>query len=122
MNGSREEKARQWADRVVAFEHSGLGRRRWCAQQGLSPSSLDYWRHRLRPKLATLAVEASSRTAVGREAVAAVVPIMVASEGTRCSDAVHVVPQIEIEAAGLRVRVREADVAWLAALLKALRC
>lgn len=41
-------KAKHWSARIEAFERSGLGRRVWCEQEGVSPNTLDYWRRRLR--------------------------------------------------------------------------
>lgn len=41
-------KREQWAQRLTAFECSGLGRRAWCEAQGVNVNTLDYWRRRLR--------------------------------------------------------------------------
>lgn len=40
-------KAQQWSDRIAAYEQSGLSRRKWCSQAGISVNTLDYWRARL---------------------------------------------------------------------------
>ena len=40
-------KAQQWSERIAAYEQSGLSRRVWCTQAGVSVNTLDYWRARL---------------------------------------------------------------------------
>ncbi len=98
MRAKRDEaKARLWAERIAAFERSGLGRRAWCRQAGLNPNTLDYWRARLRPK-------------PGR----GLVPIVVSGDAAA---------EVEIAVGALRLRVRSGtEPAWLAALLRALAC
>jgi hypothetical protein len=81
-----------------AFERSGLSRRKWCAQEKVPLSTLDYWRLRLRD---------SARAS-------ALVPVVVdaAPESTR----------IEIAVGEVRLHLPgtvEAD--WLCRLLRGLR-
>lgn len=45
-------KSEQWADRIAAWEGSGLSRRVWCGQHGVNVHTLDYWRRRLQCKSA----------------------------------------------------------------------
>lgn len=89
---------KMWAKRIRAFERGGLTRRAWCAREGLSVSTLDYWRRRLRD------VEAS-----------ALVPVVV-------SDAPTAAKAIEISVAGMQLRVSSAvDADWLSRVLRGLR-
>ena len=37
----------EWEALVAKYERSGLSRKRFCDQESISLSSLDYWRHRL---------------------------------------------------------------------------
>ena len=39
--------AAQWRELVVAWERSGMSRRSWCAEQGVSAESLRRWAKRL---------------------------------------------------------------------------
>ena len=32
-----------WADRIQAFQESGLSRKHWCQQHEIPPSTLSYW-------------------------------------------------------------------------------
>lgn len=95
-------KAHVWAKRVAAFERSGESRRAWCAGQGLSPNTLDYWRVRLR----------------GGNAAPSLVPIVVES-GSQSSGA-HGAPGVDIELpGGVRIRATaNVDAAWLSAVLR----
>ena len=43
-------KAQQWLERIDAYEQSGLSRRAWCVQTGISVNTLDYLRVRLRKR------------------------------------------------------------------------
>ena len=36
-------KAALWADRILAFQESGLSRKDWCQQNGIPQSTLSYW-------------------------------------------------------------------------------
>lgn len=47
---AKTEKERLWTQRMVAWERSGIGRRAWCAANGLSVYTFDYWRGRLRSR------------------------------------------------------------------------
>lgn len=40
-------KQAQWAERIAAWERSGLSRRRWCEEHGFNVHTLDYWRRQL---------------------------------------------------------------------------
>ena len=51
--------AAQWSDLLMRFAGSGQTRERFCAEQGLSLSSFDRWRRKLR--------EASSSTTISGE-------------------------------------------------------
>lgn len=46
-------KREQWAQRLAAFERSGLNRRAWCEAQGVNVHTLHYWCRRLRAAPAT---------------------------------------------------------------------
>jgi hypothetical protein len=89
-----------WAERVRAFEGSGLSRRAWCAQEKLAESTLDYWRLRLR--------------AGGLEP--ALVPVVVADSR------VSVAGRIEVSFGDVQLRLpATVDAAWLCSLLRGLR-
>lgn len=81
---------------MAAFERSGLSRRAWCAARGLSVSSLDAWRYRLR-----------------REESDGLVPVVVADATPS--------PLIEVSCGAATVRVPiTVDAGWLAALMRGL--
>ena len=42
-NDNIASKADLWADRIHAFQESGLSRKDWCQQNGISQSTLGYW-------------------------------------------------------------------------------
>ncbi len=93
---SRESKRAVWAKRVAAFERSGLSRRAWCGARGLSVSSLDAWRYRLR-----------------REGSGGLVPVVVTEPGSASV--------IEVSCGGATVRLpTSVDAAWLATLVRGL--
>ena len=88
---------KMWAKRIRAFERGGLTRRAWCAREGLSVSTRDYWRRRL------------------RDAPTALVPVVV-------SEAPTAAKAIEISVAGMQLRVSSAvDADWLSRVLRGLR-
>lgn len=43
MNDNAASKADLWTDRISAFQTSGLSRKDWCLQNGVSQSTLSYW-------------------------------------------------------------------------------
>ena len=43
MNNNIISKADLWADRIHAFQESGLSRKDWCQQNEIPPSTLGYW-------------------------------------------------------------------------------
>ena len=43
MNDNVISKADLWADRIHAFQESGLSRKDWCQQNEIPPSTLGYW-------------------------------------------------------------------------------
>ena len=43
MNNNVISKADLWADRIHAFQESGLSRKDWCQQNEIPPSALGYW-------------------------------------------------------------------------------
>ena len=43
MNNNVISKADLWADRIHAFQESGLSRKDWCQQNEIPPSTLGYW-------------------------------------------------------------------------------
>lgn len=98
-------KAQQWLERIDAYEQSGLSRRAWCAQTGISVNTLDYWRVRLRKR---------DHTKSGRPA----------------SNPVTAIP-VQVAAAVSSLTMRYGDVSldlpgsvpstWLAALIRELR-
>jgi hypothetical protein len=91
---SRESKRLVWVKRVAAFEGSGLSRRAWCAARGLSVSSLDAWRYRLR-----------------REAADGLVPVMVGDTAPAAL--------IEVTCGATTMRMpASTDAAWLATLVR----
>ena len=93
---ARESKRAVWAKRVAAFERSGLSRQAWCGARGLSVSSLDAMRYRLR-----------------REGSGGLVPVVVAEP---VSSSV-----IELSCGGATVRLpTSVDAAWLATLVRGL--
>lgn len=97
MKAKRDEtKARLWTQRIAAFEGSQLSKQAWCRQEGLNPSTLDYWRSRLRPTKALVPIVVTEPEAAGVE---------IALTG------------------GTRVRVaRTVEVKWLLELVRGLSC
>jgi len=98
-----------WARRLAACERSGMSRRAWCAAQGVSVHTLDYWRYRLRPSKAA------------RSSSKALVPIVV--KDTAAARSIASTPAIEIALpSGVQVRApASTDVRWLAVLVRELR-
>ena len=43
MNNHTNSKADLWADRIHAFQESGLSRKEWCQQNEIPLSTLGYW-------------------------------------------------------------------------------
>ena len=43
MNDNVISKADLWADRIHAFQESGLSRKDWCQQNEIPQSTLNYW-------------------------------------------------------------------------------
>ena len=43
MNDNIAEKTELWADRIRAFQDSGLSRKDWCQQNGIPQSTFNYW-------------------------------------------------------------------------------
>lgn len=43
MNNNVISKADLWADRIHAFQESGLSRKDWCQQNEIPQSTLNYW-------------------------------------------------------------------------------
>lgn len=43
MSKNPSRKADLWAHRIENWKASGLSRKKWCEQNSLSPSSLQYW-------------------------------------------------------------------------------
>lgn len=97
----------EWAQRLAAFECSGLSRRAWCKAQGVNVNTLDYWSRRLR---------AASATPSGPPAL---VPIMVRTGASTPSATLGL---LEFEwPNGLRLRVpSSANSVALVALVRAL--
>ena len=90
-------KEKLWAKRMRAFERSGLSRRKWCAQEKVPLSTLDYWRLRLR-----------------RTVAPALVPLVV--------DSMPVTAQIEITLGDVRLSLPSGiDAEWLCRVLRGLR-
>lgn len=90
-------KEKLWAKRIRAFERSGLSRRAWCVLEKVRPSTLDYWRLRLR-----------------RAAEPALVPVVV--------DSVPAAKEIEIRLGDVQLRLpADVDADWLCRVLRGLR-
>jgi hypothetical protein len=98
---ARESKRSVWAKRIAAFERSGLSRRAWCSARGLSVSSLDAWRYRLR-----------------REAASGLLPVVVTESASVAAGAAAV---IEVSCGMATIRVpASTDAQWLATLVRGL--
>ncbi len=96
----------QWRERVEAFERSGLSRRVWCAAQGLSVGTLDYWRYRLR----------STAKAVPKVGSQSMVPIVVRSDEPEATAGGTVTLVL---LSGMRLSAPVGiDATWLARLLR----
>lgn len=97
---ARLSKAKAWSKRVQSFESSGVSQRAWCERNGVSKSSLSYWRRRM------------------SKSTPALVPIVVAGERTTApADSA-----LEIEVGGVVLRVSASvDATWLCAVLRGLR-
>lgn len=104
---SRAAKRLVWRGHVEALLASGLSREAFCAQQGLSRSTLYRWEQRLRRESGT------SRALVVAEDVA-FVPLLAAPLTQTVPLALHV-------GAGMRLELPpDTDIAWLARLLRSL--
>ena len=51
-NDNATSKADLWADRIHAFQESGLSRKEWCQQNGIPQSTLGYWIRKLQSEAA----------------------------------------------------------------------
>lgn len=51
-NDNSTSKADLWADRIHAFQESGLSRKEWCQQNGIPQSTLGYWIRKLQSEAA----------------------------------------------------------------------
>lgn len=51
MSRRNDVKERVWSGHLTGWRSSGLSRRAYCEQEGLSASSFDYWQRRLRVKV-----------------------------------------------------------------------
>lgn len=49
MNDKTTTKTVLWAERIRCFQDSGLRRKDWCQQNGISPSTFSYWCRKLEP-------------------------------------------------------------------------
>lgn len=104
---SRAAKRLVWRGHVEALAASGLPREAFCAQQGLSRSTLYRWEQRLRGELG------KGRALVVAEA-AAFVPLCAVPLAPTVALALHV-------GGGMRLELpRDTDIAWLARLLRSL--
>lgn len=50
MNNNVISKADLWADRIHAFQESGLSRKDWCQQNEIPSSTLGYWIRKIQSK------------------------------------------------------------------------
>ena len=96
-----------WRNRVLAFERSGLTRSAWCAREGVSTSTLDYWRRR--------------GGAAAEKSAQALIPIVVAD--VCAADSVGRGGALEIDlGGGVRLRAdAQVNAQWLASVLRGLR-
>ncbi len=99
------EKERVWTQRMAQWERSGIGRRTWCAANGVKVSTFDYWRRRLRARRST---KASPRQRL--------VPVVVKSESIATGSAAT----IEIALSrGIELRAAATvEARWLGALVR----
>ena len=51
-NDNATSNADLWADRIHAFQESGLSRKEWCQQNGIPRSTLGYWIRKLQSEAA----------------------------------------------------------------------
>lgn len=47
MDSNATAKSDFWAERILAFQESGLSRRDWCLKNGISQSTFGYWFRKL---------------------------------------------------------------------------
>jgi hypothetical protein len=100
------EKERLWARRMTEWERSGTSRRTWCAANEVSIHTFDYWRRRLRTRVAK------------RPARQKLVPMVVKSAPTTSSSPSAATVEIALPR-GIALRTpATADVRWLAALVR----
>jgi len=52
-NGYGQRSAAQWSEIIARYRQSGLGRRDFCAAEGLVPRTFEKWERRLRRKEGT---------------------------------------------------------------------
>lgn len=100
----RVQQRRFWTTHVRRFDESGLTRREYCARHDLAPSTLDYWRRRLRLEPAPAFVPVQPRPAAA--------PVAAVSPGSTL--------QLNVGGADL-ILPADVDATWLASLLRALR-
>lgn len=100
-----------WERHVAAFEAGGQTRDAYCSAHGLSRSTLDYWRRRLRSE------RSPGKCPARNASPATFVPVRVAPMGgaDRVAAVLHC-------SGGIRMAVaRDADPVWLAQVLSGLR-
>ena len=51
INDNVISKAALWADRIHAFQKSGLSRKDWCQQNEISQSTLGYWIRKIQSEI-----------------------------------------------------------------------
>jgi hypothetical protein len=102
---ARTEKEQLWTGRMVEWERSGTSRRRWCAANGVSVHTFDYWRRRLR-----------SRTVAKRPRRQRLVPVVVKPAPGAPASAVTI--EIALPG-GIALRApATVETRWLAALVR----
>lgn len=109
---ARVDKQQLWARRIAAWGRSGMSRRAWCAAQGVSANTLDYWRRRLGAKSAP----------AGRVRRKALVPVVL-RDGVPRSPRSGSSATVEVALpGGIALHVPPTvDARWLASLVRELR-
>lgn len=51
MNDNVTSKVDLWAERISAFQASGLSRKDWCQQNGVPQSTLGYWIRKIQSEI-----------------------------------------------------------------------
>ncbi len=120
MGRKSASKARMWSTQIAAFEASGQSRRTWCVAQAVNIHTLDYWRLKLRHRVASIRQTARIQPKGHQPSATAIalVPIQVRSGPAPCASSTA----IELEwPNGLRLRTAlGANVQELSALVRAL--